>query len=97
MPEVRLNENYFSDEVDGIYQQHAGVIENYHFDRVKFRIPESTYRATDISHWLALDVATQSLADAGIPMKEMVAASERQHQEEMQRQNMNDMEQRYDE
>ena len=66
MPAQRLNANYFSDHPDGIYQDHAAVIENYSFDRIKYRIPEETFLSTDISHWLALDIATGALRDAGL-------------------------------
>jgi enediyne polyketide synthase len=45
----------------------AAVIEGYQFDRVRFMVAGSTYRSTDLTHWLALDVADQALADAGFP------------------------------
>src|SRR5437868_6180188 len=45
----------------------AAVLEGYEFDRVRFRISGSTYRAADLAHWLALDVAAEALADAGFP------------------------------
>jgi acyl transferase domain-containing protein len=35
------------------------------FDRVAFRVVGSTYRSADLAHWLALDVASRALADAG--------------------------------
>ncbi|MCA2218282.1 type I polyketide synthase [Jidongwangia harbinensis] len=50
---------------DAIYADHAAVLEDYEFDRVRFRISGSTYRATDLTHWLALDTADAALADAG--------------------------------
>ena len=69
MPPERLRvENFFSedrDAEDSIYATQAAVIADYEFDRDKFRIAESTYRSTDLTHWLALDVATRALADAG--------------------------------
>src|SRR5262249_21157057 len=40
-------------------------IEGYEFDRVAFRVVGSTYRSADLAHWLALDVASRALADAG--------------------------------
>lgn len=69
MPPERLRvENFFSedrDAEDSIYATQAAVIADYEFDRDRFRIAESTYRSTDLAHWLALDVATRALADAG--------------------------------
>ncbi len=41
--------------------------EGYEFDRVGYRIAGSTFRSTDLTHWLALDVAARALADAGFP------------------------------
>ena len=37
----------------------AAVIEGYEFDRVAFRVVGSTFRAADLAHWLALDVASR--------------------------------------
>lgn len=69
IPPERLRvENFFSedrDAEDSIYATQAAVIADYAFDRDRFRIAESTYRSTDLTHWLALDVATRALADAG--------------------------------
>lgn len=52
---------------DVTYSDQAAVIEGYGFDRVRFRVAGSTYRSGDLAHWLALDVASQALADAGFP------------------------------
>ncbi|MDL4777349.1 SDR family NAD(P)-dependent oxidoreductase [Actinomadura xylanilytica] len=52
---------------DSFYSRNAAVIEGYTFDRVAHRIAGSTYRSTDLTHWLALDVAGRALADAGFP------------------------------
>ncbi len=63
-------ENYFSDDrsaPDATYAQHAAFIEGYVFDRVRFRVSGESFRATDLAHWLALDVASRALADAGWP------------------------------
>jgi enediyne polyketide synthase len=69
MPAERLRlEDYVSGDPadpDGIYSTEAALIENWEFDRVRFRVAGGTYRATDLAHWLALDVACQALADAG--------------------------------
>src|SRR5438270_5565689 len=50
---------------DCTYAAEASVIEGYEFDRVAFRVVGSTYRSADLAHWLALDVASRALADAG--------------------------------
>jgi enediyne polyketide synthase len=69
MPAERLRlEDYFSADTsasDSTYATEAAVIEGYEFNRVVFRVVGSTFRAADLAHWLALDVAAQSLADAG--------------------------------
>ncbi|MGK5671606.1 type I polyketide synthase [Micromonospora sp. URMC 106] len=52
---------------DRYYAGNAAVIEGYEFDRVAFKVSGSTYRSTDLTHWLALDMAAQALADAGFP------------------------------
>jgi enediyne polyketide synthase len=68
-PPERLNlESYGSDDpsaVDSTYVRCGAFLENYEFDRVKFRISGETYRSADLVHWLALDVANTALADAG--------------------------------
>lgn len=50
---------------DCTYATQAAVIEGYEFDRMRFRISGNTYRAADLTHWLALDVAARALNDAG--------------------------------
>lgn len=55
---------------DKFYSPNAAVIEGYEFDRVAYKIAGSTYRSTDLTHWLALDMAASALADAGFPMGE---------------------------
>ncbi|MGB0388551.1 MAG: type I polyketide synthase [Ardenticatenaceae bacterium] len=69
IPPERLNlDDYYSEDKeapDRIYQSEAALIEGYEFDRVRFRVAGSTFRATDLTHWLALDIASQALADAG--------------------------------
>ncbi|WBB53770.1 type I polyketide synthase [Verrucosispora sp. WMMD573] len=52
---------------DRFYNRHAAVITGYTFDRIRHRVAGSTYRSTDLTHWLALDVAGEALADAGWP------------------------------
>jgi len=53
---------------DRFYSRNAAVIEGYEFDRIGYKIAGSTYRSTDLTHWLALDTAALALADAGFPM-----------------------------
>ncbi len=71
IPQERLRiEDYVSDNplaTDLTYITNAAVIEGYEFDREKFRVMGNTYRSTDLSHWLALDVASRALEDAGFP------------------------------
>ena len=77
MPDERLRlDDYHStsrDDGDHIYSTQAAVLKNYDFDRVKFRVSGDTYRQTDLTHWLALDVAAQALDDAGFPDGEGLA------------------------
>lgn len=69
VPPERLRlEDFFSADPrapDATYATEAAVIEGYDFDRVAFRVVGSTFRAADLAHWLALDVAAKALADAG--------------------------------
>ena len=69
LPAERLRaEDYFSPDrtaPDRTYSTEAAVIEGYEFDRVAFRVVGSTFRSADLAHWLALDVASRALADAG--------------------------------
>ena len=71
LPPGRLRrEDYWSADrsaPDRTYAFQAGVIEGYEFDRVGFRVVGTTYRSADLAHWLALDVASRALADAGFP------------------------------
>jgi enediyne polyketide synthase len=71
IPAERLRlEDYFSESgssPDTIYSSRAAVIEGYEFDRLRFRIGERSFRSADLAHWLALDVASQALEDAGFP------------------------------
>ncbi len=71
MPRERLDlDDHYSDDrgaPDRTYATMAAVLEGYAFDRVAHRVAGSTYRSADLAHWLALDVATDALADAGLP------------------------------
>ncbi len=69
IPRLRLNlEDYSAPQQreDAISVTMAAVLEDYEFDRVRFRVSGDTFLATDLSHWLALDVADQALTDAGM-------------------------------
>ncbi len=69
IPAERLNlDDYYSTDrnsPDRTYSTEGAFIADFEFDRVRFRVPGSTYRAADPTHWLALDVADAALADAG--------------------------------
>lgn len=51
---------------DGIDAERAAVLEGWTFDREAFRVPGGAFRAADLTHWLALDVAAAALRDAGL-------------------------------
>jgi enediyne polyketide synthase len=74
LPDVRMRlADYWDADPaapDKFYARTAAVIEGYEFDRVGYKIAGSTYRSTDLTHWLALDTAARALADAGFPMAE---------------------------
>ncbi|MFC5064245.1 type I polyketide synthase [Actinomycetospora atypica] len=69
LPDERMNsEDYYSDDPsapDRFYASKAAVLRDYEFDRVGHKVAGSTFRTTDMTHWLALDVAGRALADAG--------------------------------
>ncbi len=74
LPDVRMRlEDYWDPDPaapDRFYARDAAVIEGYEFDRIAYKIAGSTYRSTDLTHWLALDMAALALADAGFPQAE---------------------------
>ena len=53
---------------DSISTANVAVIEGWEFDREHFRIAGPAFRAADTAHWLALDVASRALVDAGFGM-----------------------------
>ncbi|WP_225850070.1 type I polyketide synthase [Streptomyces sp. HPF1205] len=71
LPDERLRrEDYWSADpsaTDRTYAAKAAVLEGFEFDRVAYRVAGSTFRATDMTHWLALDTAARALEDAGFP------------------------------
>src|SRR5918911_1334802 len=74
LPDERMRlADYFDPDPqapDRFYARNAAVIEGYEFDRIAYKVAGSTYRSTDLTHWLALDIAALALADAGFPMAE---------------------------
>ncbi|MDO8145912.1 type I polyketide synthase [Isoptericola sp. 178] len=50
---------------DKFYASRAAVLRDYTFDRVAKMISARTVTSTDMTHWLALDVATDALRAAG--------------------------------
>ena len=80
MPAERMNPaDYYSADKqapDRTYSMTAAVIEDYEFDRVRFRISGSAYRSADLAHWLALDIGSRALADAGFPEGEGLPRSQ---------------------
>lgn len=52
-------------EADSITQIRAGLLTNWNIDRSILRIPKKTFDATDLTHWLALELAAEALAAAG--------------------------------
>ena len=76
IPRVRLDINDYlgpgpgedgGADPDSTYTRLAAVLEGWRFARTRYRIPGATYRVTDTTHWLALDVAAQTLTSAGFP------------------------------
>jgi enediyne polyketide synthase len=67
LPQVRLNLADYSADAqseDCIAPVMAAVLDDYEFDSSRFHISRDAFLSTDLSHWLALDVAAQALADA---------------------------------
>jgi enediyne polyketide synthase len=69
IPSERLRlEDYLSTDrnaPDRTYSGEAALIENYEFDRVRFRVAGNTFRSADLAHWVALDIADRALIDGG--------------------------------
>lgn len=61
-----LSQYYHPDrnEPDKTYGSRAAYVDGFSFDWSAHRIPLSTFKAMDIAHWLALDVALKAVADA---------------------------------
>ena len=73
IPSDRLNlADYYSPDKnagDRTYSTAAALLEGYDFDRVNFQIVGSTFRSADLTHWLALDIASRALTDAGFSQR----------------------------
>ncbi|MPZ81276.1 MAG: SDR family NAD(P)-dependent oxidoreductase [Actinophytocola sp.] len=71
LPDERMNQaDYWSADPhapDRFYSTQAAVLRDFEFDRVQYKIAGSTFRSTDLTHWLALDTTAMALADAGYP------------------------------
>ncbi|MFC7648032.1 beta-ketoacyl synthase N-terminal-like domain-containing protein [Streptosporangium lutulentum] len=71
MPVERLDlaDYHSSDRLapDHTYSTRAALIEGWEFDRTAFNVSGAAHRAGDPAHWLALETASQALADAGFP------------------------------
>lgn len=71
IPDVRMRlDDYWDPDPaapDRFYTRTAAVLEGYEFDRIAYKVAGSTYRSTDLTHWLALETAAGALADAGFP------------------------------
>lgn len=69
LPKTRLPlEAYTADRVgaaDSITHVQAGLITDWQFNRTAFQVPINSYEATDLTHWLALDLAAQAVAKLG--------------------------------
>ena len=68
-PQRWLIDDYYSpdrNQPDKTYCKHGAVLEGFEFNPSAFRIPQSTYRATDTAQWLALTVAKEALENANI-------------------------------
>ncbi|WP_159941968.1 MULTISPECIES: type I polyketide synthase [unclassified Nocardiopsis] len=71
IPRERLNlDDYWSPDTDApdrFYSNKAALLRGFEFDREKYRIAGSTFRSTDMTHWLALETAARAFEDAGFP------------------------------
>jgi enediyne polyketide synthase len=48
-------------EADSITPVRAGLLTNWRIDRTRLRIPQATFAATDLTHWLALELAAEAI------------------------------------
>ncbi|MFD1537929.1 type I polyketide synthase [Nonomuraea guangzhouensis] len=66
---IRLSDYWSADRSapDHFYTTEAALLRDWEFDRLRFKVAGTTFRNTDMVHWLALEVAAEALADAGFP------------------------------
>ncbi len=67
IPEKRLGSGYFSGDPglpESITSVYAALLKNYSFDRNRFGISRSSFLTADLAHWLALEVAADTLQQA---------------------------------
>ncbi|GAA1084445.1 type I polyketide synthase [Nocardiopsis metallicus] len=71
IPNERMNlSDYWSEDPsaeDRFYSKKAAVLRGFTFDRVRYRVSGSSFRSTDMTHWLALETMSRALLDAGFP------------------------------
>ncbi|MEV4258386.1 type I polyketide synthase, partial [Spirillospora sp. NPDC049652] len=68
LPPGRLNlADYAGGGADSTYVRSAAVLTDWTFDRARHRVSGASHRVTDPVHWLALQVAAETLEDAGFP------------------------------
>ncbi|WP_051468873.1 type I polyketide synthase [Actinomadura oligospora] len=68
LPPGRLNlADYAGDGPDSTNVRSAAVLTDWTFDRARHRVSGASHRVTDPVHWLALQVAAETLEDAGFP------------------------------
>lgn len=69
VPPTRLPlDEYSSDvigEADSITRVLAGLLTDWQFDRLRFKVPLRSFENTDLSHWLALEVASEAIDALG--------------------------------
>ena len=53
------------DNPDMFYQPSVALVDGFAFDWASYRVPRATVLCTDVAQWLALEVATRAIADAG--------------------------------
>ena len=69
IPESRFHNRYYAKEDDPDYtipMVKAGIVEDYRFDNVKYKIPPMTARSVDRAQLFALDAASQAIEKANL-------------------------------
>jgi enediyne polyketide synthase len=73
MPDCRLplSDYHHADPraEDLTYGRWAAVMDGWNFDPVANRVPKSTFEATDVVHWLTLDIARQAVRHANLDLE----------------------------